>query len=79
MARSKNNNNDVSNRAIVVMLILSILMALVGTWTVITAIDSATVKGSAESHTTGYVAITISPHPEHPINQLIEQRGAESG
>ena len=71
--------DDIS-RNVVIMLVIAVLISLLGTWTVISTINSITVVEDRTIATTGFVAVTVAPNPEHPINQIpgAEKEGAFS-
>ena len=51
-----------SSRLIVILLIIVILVTILGTWTIISAINAATVYNEAAA-ITGKVSVTIAPRP----------------
>lgn len=63
-------SEDISRRVVVIMLVVAILTSLLGTWTVISAINSITTIDNGPVETTGRVSLTIAPNPNHPINQI---------
>lgn len=62
--------DDISRNVVVVMLVVAVLISLLGTWTVISTINSITVVDDGPAAATGRVAVTVASNPEHPVNQL---------
>ncbi len=75
--------DDVSRNVVVVMLVIAVLISLLGTWTVISTINSITVNDGGITETTGLISVKVAPNPEHPMNQPPAAEagdgGAESG
>jgi len=69
---------DISSKVVIVMLVFAVLISLLGTWTVISTINSITVVDSGNDLVTGRVAITIAPNPEHPMNQIPAAEATEN-
>ena len=63
-------SDDISRKVVVIMLIVAILTSLLGTWTVISALNSVTVANNQDTILTGRVSITVASNPDHPINQI---------
>lgn len=71
--------DDISRNVVVVMLVIAVLISLLGTWTIISTINSITVVEDRIVATTGFVAVTVASNPEHPINKVPEaEEGAPS-
>ena len=66
----RKNTEDISRSVVVVMLVIAVLISLLGTWTVISTINSITVTESGPIAATGRVAVTVLPNPDHPMNQI---------
>ena len=60
---------DISRNIVVVMLVVAVLISLLGTWTVISTINTMTVVDNGEDRVTGRVSVEVLPNPEHPMNQ----------
>lgn len=63
-------DEDISRKVVVIMLIVAIITSLLGTWTVISAINSITFVNEGKELLTGRVSVTVAPNPDHPINQI---------
>lgn len=66
-------NQDVSNRLIVVLAVITILVSILGTWTIINAINTATVYDKP-APITGKVSITIVNEPQK--ESILEEAAA---
>jgi hypothetical protein len=72
---------DISRNIVVVMLVVAVLISLLGTWTIVSTINSITVTDSGQDLVTGRVSVQIAPNPEHPMNQVpaAEAKNSEGG
>lgn len=67
-------SEDISRKVVVIMLIVAIITSLLGTWTVISAINSITVV-KHDDQVTGLVGVSIAPDPNNPYHkQYFEQK-----
>ncbi len=67
-------SEDISRRVVVIMLIVAIVTSLLGTWTVISTINSITVV-KHDDQVTGLVGVAIAPDPNNPYHkQYFEQK-----
>lgn len=74
----KMGDEDISRKVVVIMLIVAILTSLLGTWTVISTINSITTVNEGKDLLTGLVSVTVAPNPDHPINQIPNaEKGSE--
>jgi len=68
-------SEDISRKVVVIMLIVAIITSLLGTWTVISAINSITVVDDGKDKVTGLVGVAIAPDPNNPYHkQYFEQK-----
>lgn len=74
----KMGDEDISRRVVVIMLIVAILTSLLGTWTVISALNSITVVKNNDQ-VTGLVGVAIAPDSNNPYHkQYFEQKEADN-
>ena len=67
-------DEDIPRKVVVIMLIVAILTSLLGTWTVISALNSITTVKSNDD-ITGLVGVAIAPDPNNPYHkQYFEQK-----
>lgn len=66
-------DDDIPRGVVVVMLIVAILTSLLGTWTVISAINSITVIDDGKEQVTGLVTVNVAPDANNPYHKIYFQ------
>ena len=66
-------DEDISRKVVVIMLIVAILTSLLGTWTVISAINSITVTDDGRDQLTGLITVTVAPDVNNPYHKIYFQ------